>query len=199
MPVKLGEGWEKLHIKGALRLSLDERRVFFWRLYLITVTASLKAEPAFPCVATENTKLAITMMKESGMIHHGRGDTGPAGRTSLLHAAASHVPQVLVHNPTPTLGWMRGEGIHDEAEVVLLTGALCLFQICISNSIPLCLPNFSLSSYFPSLKTSLSFLISMKHSLGRVEFILFNVFLLDKHLGIAICLAEILFPPDTGQ
>ena len=138
-------------------------------------------------------------MRQSRMIHCVQGDTGPAGHTLLLHSAASHVTRVLVHNPTSTLGQMRGEGIHGEAAVSLLHGVLCLFQICISNSTPLSLPNFSLSSYFPSLKTSLSFLISMKCSLGRVKFILFNVFLLDKHLGTAICLAEVLFPLDIGR
>lgn len=39
----------------------------------------------------------------------------------------------------------------------------------------------------------------MKHSLGRVKFILFNVFLLDKHLGTAIYLAEVLLPLHAGQ
>lgn len=199
MTVKLWEGWEKLHVKATLRLSLDEHRFFFWRLYIITATASLKAEPAFPYVATENTKLATTMMRQSRMIHCVQGDTGPAGRTLLLHSAASHVTWVLVHNPTSMLGQMRGEGIHGEAAVSLLHGALRLFQICVSNSTPLPLPNFSLSCYFPSLKTSPSSLISMKCSLERVKFILFNVVSLDKHLGTAVCLAEVLFPLGTGQ
>lgn len=40
--------------------------------------------------------------------------------------------------------------------------------------------------------------MSVKCSLERVKFILLNVFVLDKHLGIVICLAEVLFPLDTG-
>lgn len=131
----------------------------------------MTAGPACPCVATGHTKSPTPTMRQSRMVRCGRGDTGPAGRTSLLHSAASHVPQIRVHDPTSTLGRMRGEGIHDEAAVSLLHGALRLFQICTSNSTPLSLPNFSPSCYFPSLKTSPSFLIGTKRSLGRVKFI----------------------------
>lgn len=190
---------EKSACKRHSQIELGRGQGFFWRLYVTTATASLKAKPVFPYVATENTKVAATMMKQSRMIHCVQETAGPAGCTLLLHSAASHVTRVLVHNPTSTLGQMRGEGIHGEAAVSLLHGALHLFQICISNSTPLSLPNFSLLWYFPSLETSPSFFISMKHSLERVKFLLFNVVLLDKHLGTASCLAEVLFSLDTGQ
>lgn len=79
----------------------------------------------------------------------------------------------------------------------------CCVMFCVScrfaSLLPLSLPNYFLFCYFPSLKTWLSFLFSMKCSLERVKFILFNVLLLDKHLGTAICLAEVLFPLDTDQ
>lgn len=125
---RLGKAAYKRH----LQTELGQAQGFFWRLYIITATASLKSEPAFVCVATENTKLAPTMMRQSRMIHCVQGDTGPARRTLLLHLAASNVTHVPVHNPTSMPGQMRGERIHSEAAVLLLRDALCLLQICIS-------------------------------------------------------------------
>lgn len=93
---------------------------------------SLKSEPAFAYVTTENTKLAGTVMRQSRMIHCVHGDAGPAGCTLLLYSAASNVTHVHVHNPTSTPGQMRGERIHGEAAVSFLCDVLCLLQICIS-------------------------------------------------------------------
>lgn len=96
--------------------------------------------------------------------------------------------------PTIPQGWKSGEENLKEA-----AADLSLLQICISNSTPLSPSDFPFSGYFSPLKTSPGSLISMKCSLERVNFILLNVFVLDKHLGIVICLAEFLFPLDTGQ
>lgn len=105
--MKLWEGWEKLHTKATLRLNSGEHKVFFWRLYITTATASLKAEPAFPCVQkTQSTNDDETEQEDP--VHPGRL------RSSRMHLAA---PLQCFPHHTPAhpqsqsrLGWTRGEG-----------------------------------------------------------------------------------------
>lgn len=141
---------------------------------------------------------APMMMRQNRRILCIQGDSGPAGCTLLLHSSASHITPFPSTIPVQA-GMDQGWRVHGEAAFSLLCSVLLLFQICISSFAPLSLPIFPLFRYFPSLKTSPSFLISVKCSLWRVKFILFNVLLLDKHLWTAICLAEVLFPFDTGR
>lgn len=194
--MKLWEGWEKLHTK-ATQIELWRTQVFFWKLYITTATAFLKAEPAFPCVTTENTKHQWWWDRTGGSC---------ASRETQVQqdAPCFSTPVLPTSHPCPSTipvqaGMDQGWRVHGEAAFSLLCSVLLLFQICISSFAPLSLPIFPLFHYLPSLKTSPSFLISMKCSLWRVKFILFNVLLLDKHLWTAICLAEVLFPFDTGR
>lgn len=158
-------------------------------LYLKTIynnKSSSETRPAFPHATTESTK------------HRDR-----ARWFIVSEETQVHIPCCSTHHthPSTILGPLREEkGL--KRFIIKLQTPCCmvlLFQICISSSSSLSFPSFSSPCYFPSLKTSPSFLISVKLSLERVKFILFNVLLLDKHLWTTICLAEVLFPLDTSQ
>lgn len=194
--MKLWEGWEKLHTKATLRLNSGEHKVFF----LKTIYNNRHSFPeGWACLSlcTENTKHQWWWDRTGGSC---------ASRETQVQqdAPCCSTPVLPTSHPCPSTipvqaGMDQGWRVHGEAAFSLLCSVLLLFQICISSSTPLSLPIFPLFRYFPSLKKSPSFLISVKCSLWRVKFILFNVLLLDKHLWTAICLAEVLFPFDTGR
>ena len=119
---RLGKAARKRHFQ----IELGRGPGFFWRLHTITATASLRAEPAFPYVAKENTKLA-TGMRQSRMIHSIQWDAGPAGCTLLLRSAASDVTRVLV--TVPRQRW-DGRGVTGFA--VKLLSHYCM-ALCISS------------------------------------------------------------------
>lgn len=103
-----------------------------------------------------------------------------------LHSAAAHITWALAHNPTG-----MEEGWREPGRRWSWFVSLTDLHLQLHSSLPLKFPLFWLFSTTEDVT-------SMKCSLERVNFILLNVFVLDKHLGIAICLVEFLFPLDTG-
>lgn len=136
--MKLWEGWEKLHTKATLRLNSGEHKVFFWRLYITTATASLKAEPAFPCVQkTQSTNDDETEQEDP--VHPGRLRSSRMHLASPLQCFPHHT--LPIHNPSP--GW-DGPGVKGSWWSCILIAVQCFaslpdlhLQLC--SSLP---PNF---------------------------------------------------------
>lgn len=133
-------------IQKPLRLNSGEHKFFFWKLYITTATASLKAEPAFPY----RKHKAPMMMRQNRRILCIQGDSGPAGCTLLLHSSASHITPLPIHNPSP--GW-DGPGVKGSWWSCILIAVQCFaslpdLHLQLFSSLPPNFPSVPLFSIF---------------------------------------------------